>query len=677
MGTKSKPPDLTSSIGSLFQPFLQKLESASCSKETDSPRYDGSQEVIVVTSPPDFSRQYKRVGSETLDREAKSHDITMSSWSEGDAEGEVDYELETSSPTPTSKGKFKARAEAALDDLDEGMWLSKTRRTVRPAADRDIDDFVESFKRVEDRQVYEYEEEAPLEMPPTPRPAHATLPNPGKLGKHINFPDKSTNGDDTPAFLTPFSERRSHPYDRSAVFVLAKTKQKSARLNRPPPGTIRPKRKRAQRETTNLCVFTLQKNFSKAIQDAHYSPQLQAKLLALPGLDHDSSSDIPWWGESVAPPEDDMESEDSSDESQTDEYDEEDDEDEEVEDRGLWASQSYGVGLGLGLGFDLKGPSMPASSIRAERIVNSLSTSPPLDRTPSGKAVSRPKTATGLDALSPALDLADRFTEGSLTPSPTSPDIITPEFSLDSGERTVLVKENYKERPGGGAGRYNGHWNLRLPVDEDDDDRPLWPRPPKMDKGKGRAIPELAVDPPRPATPETLNNVPPIVIPAHIPIDPSLSDEVNYNALAEAFGIDAEELAMQYMLEVSKLDTGKPAEEVDCADSPGASGSGLPPGHAWIEDVDMDVEMSDNGSRSSPITRRSTPSSIAKSSSLGSDITSDVDAFTESFSSWCGAFKDEAATEAPTRPSSTPIRTKIQYGNEVGPNRIGQKRKAI
>jgi hypothetical protein len=222
---------------------------------------------------------------------------------------------------------------------------------------------------------------------------------------------------------------------------------------------------------------------------------------------------------------------------------------------------------------------------------------------------------------------------------------------------------------------FNSVWNRRLPsnnVDDDsdsDDDRPLWPRPTKKDKGKGRAVPDIEDETPASTT---TNNEPPIFIPAEIPIDPSLSDEVNYIALAEAFGVNADELAMQYMLEMSKLDNGKAAEVIECGDSPGASGSGLPPCHSWAEDEDEvgDVEMSGGQSRSS------TPSSPADEgrSSLPGQSSTPTNSFPAAFRSWYHQLTDR---DEPLHSTPDPLRTRPGYGDEVRPIRIGHKRKAI
>jgi hypothetical protein len=269
------------------------------------------------------------------------------------------------------------------------------------------------------------------------------------------------------------------------------------------------------------------------------------------------------------------------------------------------------------------------------------------------------------------LDLADRPKSGGSTPSPTSPEVVTPEFDAETGKRTALVKENYKERPGS---MYNGPWNLRVPPTEvDEDDRPFWSKPTKKDKGKGRAVPEIEEQPP---VPETLDEVPAITIPSFIPIDPNQSDEVNYGALADAFGIDADELAMQYMLEMSKLDTSKTAEEIACGDSPGASGSGLPPCHSWTEDVD--VEMSDESSGSS---NSSSSDNLVGLSSTTPPTTSSLpstDSFSSAFNSWYnGHTNREAANDELSQAISTHQQSHEECRDEVRPNRIGHKRKAI
>lgn len=688
MGTKSKTSRSISPLGALLHQYAMDVDTPSTPRASASYHERSPTDVVIITSPPDFSRQYKRAGDKARDRDSKSSDITMESWSEVDAEGEVDYELETCSPTPRGRAKINMN-----DDLEDHLWL--TRKTVRPFAHRDIDEFVESFKSVEDRQVYEYEEEPPLDMPPTPRAAHATLPKMGTYGgKHFPAPgmaETTTSLDDMPAFLTPFRERQTHPYSRSADFVLAETRKREASIKRPPPGTIRPRKKRAQREITNLCVFTLQRNFSKALQDALDAPMPSRKLRVPPDIADDPPVEMPWWGKQSSPPKGHQQLEDSSNDERLedseaeneDEDDTEDDDDDELKDRGLWAAQSYGVGLGLGLGFDLKAPPTSVSSGSISRVgfnVDPDSPRPPLVRTPSDKAVSRTKITTGFDTLSPALDLADGLPGMSLTPSPTSPDIVTPEFEQETGKRTVLVKENYKENPGLGMGMFNGSWNRAIPSreeDDNDDDRPLWPRPTKKDKGKGRAIPDAVEEPPISTSPEKPDDVPTIVIPAHMPIDPSQSDELNYEALAEAFGVDADELAMQYMLEMSKLDTGKTAQKVECGDSPGASGSGLPPCHSWMDDVDMDETVSDYHPSSPVSTNKAYHSSSAGSCSSRVDNKSHGPALNGSFSTWCKTFMGKAVDNTPPRPSSSSSRSRMQLGNEVGPNRIGLKRKAI
>jgi len=350
-----------------------------------------------------------------------------------------------------------------------------------------------------------------------------------------------------------------------------------------------------------------------------------------------------------------------------------------MEDRGLWAEQSYGIGLGLGLGvgFDFKLPYLPreySGGSLPDKFGDQHSPSPPLVRTPSDKGKAR--VSISFNGLSPALDLADRPKNGVLTPSPTSPEVVTPEFDIETGKH--LVKENYKERPGS---MFNGPWNLRLPPrEEDDDDRPYWSRPPiKKDKGKGRAAPEIDEHPP---APETLDEEPAIVIPDFIPIDPTQSDEVNYSALADAFGVDADELAMQYMLEMSKLDMGKTAEEIACGDSPGASGSGLPPCHTWTEvgDADVDVEMSDESSAPS---RSSSSDNLLGLSSTTPPTTSTIlipctDSFPSAFISWCnGHTTHEAEDDESVQTISTAQHSHEEYRDEVRPNRIGHKRKAI
>jgi hypothetical protein len=671
-GTGPKPSRSTSSFGALW-PQAQNLDKAAV-PWTSTREYDSNaNEVVVITSPPDFSRQYKRVRDKTLDESPKRQDITMSSWNEEDAEGEVEYELETCPAAP------KAKSRITLDNIAEGACLSS-----RQAKDnRGIESSGESFMDADDTRIEE--DEPPFEMPPTPRLAKATLLPRSQFGKQLEYPDappKGGSSDDTPAFLTPFNQRRTHPHDRSAEYVLAQTRKREASIIRTPPGTMRPRKKRAQREITNLCIFTLQRNFSKALLDTQLSPTPKQQLPLPPVADHAPPDESPWWGGQLSPPSKRSQLPDSGDEENDSDVDDYED-DYEMEDRGLWAEQSYGIGLGLGLGvgFDFKVPSLPreySGGSLPDKFGDQHSPSPPLVRTPSDKGKTR--ASVSFNGLSPALDLADRPKNGTLTPSPTSPEVVTPEFDTETGKR--LVKENYKEHPGS---MFNGPWNLRLPpAEEDDDDRPYWSRPPiKKDKGKGRAVPEIDE---QPTGPETLDEVPAIIIPDFIPIDPSQSDEVNYGALADAFGVDADELAMQYMLEMSKLDMGKTAEEIACGDSPGASGSGLPPCHSWTEDedTDVDVEMSDESAGTS---RSSSSENLLGLSSTTPFTTFTTfipctDSFPSAFNSWYNGHTNREAENDDSNDDSTKTiptaqQSHEEYRDEVRPNRIGHKRKAI
>jgi hypothetical protein len=603
----------------------------------------------------------------------------MSSWNEEDAEGEIDYELETSPTTP------KARPRVTSGRIVEGAWLSG--RSFQDEHGDDIDKFVQSFRADgESSMVEDYiDDEPPLEMPPTPRMAKATLPSASNIGRAIFGKMPNEDADDAPAFLTPFKQRKTHPYNRSADYVLAQVRKREAGMNRPPPGTIRPRRKRAQREITNLCVFTLQRNFSKALLDAHTPPKEQKKLPTPPGIDHAPPAEIPWWGDRISPPTEHLQLYGNTDDDDDSDYPEDEDDD-DVQDRGLWAEQSYGIGLGLGLGtgFDFRFPSQPQTSSarslpQAERFVDPHSPSPPLTRTPSGKGVPRAVPAAGVDALSPALDLADRSFGTSSTPSPGSPEIVTPEFDQETGRRTVLVKENYKERPGQAGPMFNHPWYTQ-PLcdddeDEDDDERPLWPRPVKKDKGKGRALPEDIEESSTSTRPE---EAPVINIPSHIPIDPSLSDEVNYSLMADFFGVDAEELAMQYMLEMSKLDTGKAVETLECGDSPGASGSGLPPCHPWNEDEGVvDYEMSDNRTRSRSTSSTTSHSRSSSSTRSNTPCSDNYDQDGASINSWFNGHTDNGIQYNIHQRTSPTLHSRMEYGDEVGPFRIGHKRKAI
>jgi hypothetical protein len=667
-GTGPKPSRSTSSFGALW-PQAQNNDKAAV-PWTSTKEYDSqANEVIIITSPPDFSRQYKRAGDKTLDESPKREDITMSSWNEQDAEGEVEYELETCPAAP------KAKSRITLDRIAEGAWLSGK----QTKDSRGIETFGESFMDAESTGVDE--DDPPFEMPPTPRLAKATLPPPSRFGKQLQYPDpppKGASSDDI-AFLTPFAQRRTHPHDRSAEYVIAQTRKREANIIRTPPGSIRPRKKRAQREITNLCIFTLQRNFSKALLDTQLSPIPKEQLPLPPVADHAPPDESPWWGGRLSPPSKHSQLPKSSDEENDSDVDDYED-DYEMEDRGLWAEQSYGIGLalGLGVGFDFKVPSLPreySGGSLPDKFGDQHSPSPPLVRTPSDKGKSR--VSVSFNGLSPALDLADRPQKGGpLTPSPTSPEVVTPEFDTETGKR--LVKENYKEHPGS---MFNGPWNLRLPpAEEDDDDRPHWSRPPiKKDKGKGRAVPDIDEQPP---APETLDEVPAIIIPDFISIDPSQSDEVNYGALADAFGVDADELAMQYMLEMSKLDMGKTAEEIACGDSPGASGSGLPHCHSWTEDEDsdVDVEMSDESSGPS---RSSSSDNLVELSSTTPPTTSTsfipcTDSFPAAFNSWYnGHTINEVENDESTQTIPTAQQSCEEYRDEVCLNRIGHKRKAI
>jgi hypothetical protein len=675
-GTGPKPSRSASSFGALW-PQAQNSDKAAV-PWTSTKEYDSkANEFIIITSPPDFSRQYKRVGDKTLDESPKREDITMQSWNEQDAEGEVEYELETCPAAPKAKGRV------TLDSIAEGAWLSG--KQAQDTYGREPESFDESFKDAEDTGIYQ--DEPPFEMPPTPRLAKATLPPPSRFGKQLQYPDvppKGASSNDTPAFLTPFNQRVTHPHDRSAEYVLAQTRKREASIIRTPPGTMRPRKKRAQREITNLCIFTLQRNFSKALLDTQLSPTPKQQLPLPPVVDHAPPDESPWWGGRLSPPSKHAQLPKNSDEENDSDVDDYED-DYEMEDRGLWADQSYGIGLGLGLGvgFDFKVPSLPREySARSlpEKFGGQHSPSPPLVRTPSDKGKTR--ASVSFNGLSPALDLADRPPKGGpLTPSPTSPEVVTPEFDTETGKR--LVKENYKEHPGSTYNGYNGPWNLRLPpAEEDDDDRPFWAKPTKKDKGKGRAAPEFDEQPP---VPKTLEEVPAITIPDFIPIDPNQSDEVNYGALADAFGVDADELAMQYMLEMSKLDMGKNAEEIACGDSPGASGSGLPPCHSWTEDedADVDVEMSDESfgpSRSSSSDNLLGLSSTTPptTSTIFVPCTDSFPSFPSAFNSWYeGHTSQDAEDDETAQTISAPRQSHEEYRDEVCLNRIGHKRKAI
>ena len=668
-GTGPKPSRSTSSVSALW-PQAPKSDKAAV-PWTSTKEYDSqANEIIVITSPPDFSRQYKRVGDKTLEESPKTEDITMNSWNEEDAEGDVEYELETCPAAP------KAKSRITLNSIAEGTWLSAKQAIDKHG--REIESFGESF--MDDDATRTDEDEPPIEMPPTPRLAKATLPQPSRFGKQLQYPDvppKGASSDDI-AFLTPFAQRRTHPHDRSAEYVIAQTRKREANIIRTPPGSIRPRKKRAQREITNLCIFTLQRNFSKALLETQLSPIPKEQLPLPPVADHAPPDESPWWGGRLSPPSKHSQLPGSSD-NENDGDVEDDEDDYEMEDRGLWAEQSYGIGLGLGLGvgFNFKVPSLPREySARSlpEKFGDQHSPSPPLVRTPSDRG--KPRASVSFNGLSPALDLADRPKNGPLTPSPTSPEVVTPEFDTETGKRTVLVKENYKEHPGSVYNGYNGPWNLRLPpAEEDDDDRPFWAKPTKKDKGKGRAVPEIDEQPP---VPEVLDEEPPITIPDFIPIDPSQSDEVNYGALADAFGIDADELAMHYMLEMSKLDMGKTAEEIACGDSPGASGSGLPPCHSWTEDED--VEMSDESSVPS---NSSSSDNLLGLSSTTPPTTSTIfiprtDSFPSAFNSWYeGHTNQDAESDEKAQTISAPRQPLEEYRDEVRLNRIGHKRKAI
>jgi hypothetical protein len=143
---------------------------------------------------------------------------------------------------------------------------------------------------------------------------------------------------------------------------------------------------------------------------------------------------------------------------------------------------------------------------------------------------------------------------------------------------------------------------------------------------------------------------------------------------------------MQYMLEMSKLDMGKTAEEIACGDSPGASGSGLPPCHSWTEDEDagVDVEMSDESSGTS---RSSSSDNLLRESSTTPPTTSThfipcTDSFPSAFNSWYNGHTNREAENDDSNDDSTKTiptaqQSHEEYRDEVRPNRIGHKRKAI
>lgn len=549
----------------------------------------------------------------------------------------------------------ESRFYVTLDGVDEGMWLSGT-----PAKDNhndEIDMFAKSFREVESPKPEELE--LPLAMPPTPRLKNMAPPG---LPKHNPESENSVDPDTMPAFLTPFAQRgeiATHPYHRSAEFVLAETRKREASIVRPPPGTVRVRRRRAPKEVENLCVFTLQKNFSKAVQQAE-SPQ--PKVVTPPVEDASPPADA-WWGGRVSPP---------GKQSPLDNYSQirhievsDDDEDEEMEDRSMWASQTHGLGLGLGLGFNLELPLMTRTTSsrpvpRPRPGVDSNSPSPPLSRTPSGTGLPRSLSAGDLSALSPALPLGDGPKEGSMTPSPTTPEIVTPEFENESGERKVMVKEKYREGPGRSIAPMFGHSWGRNPSDDDDDDddRPLMPRPTKKDKGKGKA----------PAVDDTQDDSE--SMPSLTPdVGSGDSDEVDYQALADAFGIDdVEEVMMQYALERSRQETTMKSRKEACGDSPGASTSRSPPSQGF----DTDVEMED-----------ATPNT----DSTSSHEMFRPDAGLEDEAAWFNGWtfpttrsNGNSLSAEIQRSLSTPLNSpdeQDQAEDEVGPTRIGSKRKAI
>jgi len=664
-GTGPKASRSSSPFGALW-PRAKSIDKAVVPWASEKAYDSMGNEVVYINSPPDFSRQYKRVGDKTLDDSPDREDITMSSWNEKDAEGEVEYELETCPVIPSDKSRI------TLDRIADGAWLSSIQAQAKDKRDRQKATFGDSLMDADDTGIDEAV--PPAEMPPTPRLARATLPPPSQLGKQLRYPDapdKGGSSDDTPAFLTPFTQRKTHPHNRSAEYVLAETRKREASKARTPFGTFRPRKKRAPPgEITNLCIFTLQRNFSKALLDTQPSPTPKAKLPSPPCVDQAPPDESSWWGGRLSPPLKHAHLFDGEDE-ENDGDAEEDEDDYETDDRGLWAEQSYGIGLGLGLGvgFDFKVPSLPRE-YPARSLPEQYSPSPHSIRTPSDQT--KPRVSVSFAGLSPAVDLVHRPKDSALTPSPTSPEVVTPEFDTETGQRTVLVKENYQEHPGS---MFTGPWNLRRPpAEEDDDDRDFWSRrATQKDKGKGRAVSEVNENPP---VSETKVSV--IAVPDFIPLDPSQSDEVNYGALAEAFGVDADELAMQYMLEMSKLDMGKTTEEVACGDSPGASGSGLPPCHSWSEDEDIDVDMSDSSSGPS---RSSSSDNLLGLSSITPPTTSSFprnESLSSAFNSWySGHTNDEAENDGSAQTISTVKQSLEEYTDEVRPNRIGYKRKAI
>jgi hypothetical protein len=174
------------------------------------------------------------------------------------------------------------------------------------------------------------------------------------------------------------------------------------------------------------------------------------------------------------------------------------------------------------------------------------------------------------------------------TPSPPTPDIVTPEFDLKTGQLQSL-KDN-KAWPK--LVRSGPNWVRSTPVDndlseaqveEDEEDRPLRHRPSRRDKGKGKAV-EATPVPSRSPSPELVTN-----------------EGFDLEKAISMYGIEvAEELQVQYVLEISRLRTqlaGNEAVRIACADSPGASGSGTPAQKAsmaedWDDDAEGEVDMS-------------------------------------------------------------------------------------
>jgi hypothetical protein len=549
---------------------------------------------------------------------------------------------------PTPGASFKV----SLDGIEEGMWLSGA--PAKDNHDREIDMFSESFKQVDEPTP----EEEDFEMPPTPRLKNLAPPG---LSKPSRGSGETTDPDTMPAFLTPFANRgeiATHPYHRSAEFVLAQTRQREASIVRPAAGSTRPKKRKGKEE--NFYVTTLQRAFSKAIQQAE-SPR--PRVVTPPAADLSPPED-PWWGDRLSPPGKSASLEKYS-EVHHIEVADDDDDDTEMEDRSLWAAQTHGLGLGLGLGFNLELPLMTRTTSsrpvpRPQRGVDENSPSPPLTRTPSGNGLPRSLSAGDLSALSPALPL-DGVKQGSMTPSPTTPEIVTPEFENDSAERKVLVKEKYREAPGRSIEPFFGHsWGRRSPPsdeDDDDDDMPLMPRPTKKDKGKGKAV----------VADEGQDD--PSQVPSLIP-DTGNPDGVDYEALAEAFGLDdVEEVMMHYALERSRQEATMRLQKEVCGDSPGASTSRSPPSPTFA----TDVEMEDAATPTVPPGRQS-------NSSPNPDL---EDEEADWFKGWTFPTvqpKSVSLSAELQRSLSTHLNTpddQDQAEDQVGPTRIGSKRKAI